>query len=294
MDSRISSSTFFNQGLTGMSTAQTAMAKAMQELSSGKREIRPSDDPLASATLVELERSVGRLQQYQRNADVADARLGQAENALQGMTEVLHRAREVAIQFNNGTHDAVSRDALRNEFGQLRDQMRDLLNTQDERGEYIFAGSKVTTKPYPPGNPQTYAGDGLGLSLQIADGRTIQVGQVMSDPLNPDEMKNFLDALDALASGTETVPNEADLAPIAAGLDKVVTMRAQIGNAMNAVSLARADNEGELYGYNSTLSALRDTDYASAITELNKQTLLLQATQSTLAKVQGLSLFNVI
>ncbi|MEW5972782.1 MAG: flagellar hook-associated protein FlgL [Pseudomonadota bacterium] len=294
MDSRISSSTFFNQGLTGMSTAQTAMAKAMQEISSGKREIRPSDDPLVSATLIELERSVGRLQQYQRNADVADARLGQAENALQGMTEVLHRAREVAIQFNNGTHDAVSRDALRNEFGQLRDQMRDLLNTQDERGEYIFAGSKVTTKPYPPSNPQTYAGDGLGLSLQIADGRTIQVGQVMSDPLNPDEMKNFLDALDALASGTETVPNEADLTPIAAGLDKVVTMRAQIGNAMNAVSLARADNEGELYGYNSTLSALRDTDYASAITELNKQTLLLQATQSTLAKVQGLSLFNVI
>ncbi|MFZ5466842.1 MAG: flagellar hook-associated protein FlgL [Pseudomonadota bacterium] len=294
MDSRISSSTFFNQGLTGMSTAQTAMAKAMQEISSGKREIRPSDDPLASATLIELERSVGRLQQYQRNADVADARLGQTENALQGMTEVLHRAREVAIQFNNGTHDAVSRDALRNEFGQLRDQMRDLLNTQDERGEYIFAGSKVTTKPYPPSNPQTYAGDDLGLNLQVADGRTIQVGQVMSDPLNPDEMKNFLDALDALASGAETVPNEADLTPIAAGLDKVVTMRAQIGNAMNAVSLARADNEGELYGYNSTLSALRDTDYASAITELNKQTLLLQATQSTLAKVQGLSLFNVI
>lgn len=294
METRISSSVFFNQGLTGMTTAQTAMAKAMQEISSGKRDIRPSSDPLASAQLVELEDRVSRLQQYQRNADVADARLGRAENALQGMIEVLHRAREVAIQFNNGTHDAVSRDALRNEFGQLRDQMRDLLNTQDERGEYIFAGSKVTTQPYPPGNPQTYAGDGLGLSLQIADGRTIQVGQVMSDPVNPDEMKDFLDALDALASGTEPVPNTADLTPIAAGLDKVVTMRAQIGNAMNAVSLARADNEGELYGYNATLSALRDTDYASAITELNKQTLLLQATQSTLAKVQGLSLFNVI
>jgi len=294
MDSRISSSTFFNQGLTGISTAQRAMAKAMQEIASGKREVRPSDDPLASATLVELERGVSRLQQYQRNADVADARLGLAENALQGMTEVLNRAREVAIQFNNGTHDEVSRNALRDEFGQLRDQLRQLLNTQDERGEYIFAGSQVTTKPYPPGSPQTYAGDTLGLKLQVADGRTIQVGQVMSDPVNPDAMKNLLDTLDKLASGAEPVPNQADLAPIVAGLDKVVTIRAQVGNAMNAVSLARADNEGEMYGYNLTLSALRDTDYASAITELNKQTLLLQATQSSLAKVQGLSLFNVI
>lgn len=294
MDTRISSALFFQQGLSGIQTAQTGMARAMQEISSGKRELSPALDPVVSSTITELERSVSRLTQYQRNADAANARLGQTENALQGMTEVTSRARELAIEFNKGIHDTVSRAALRNEFAQLRDQMRELLNTQNERGEYIFAGSKVTAQPYPPGNPQTYAGDGLALNVQVAEGRTLQVGQVLSDPVNPDEIKTFLDTLHALATGTEPVPNEADLAPILAAMDKVVTLRAQVGNAMNAVSLARADNEGELYGHTTTLSALRDTDYASAITTLNQQTLLLQATQSTLAKVQGLSLFNVI
>ncbi|MEW6729239.1 MAG: flagellar hook-associated protein FlgL [Pseudomonadota bacterium] len=294
MDARISSALFFQQGLSGIQTAQTGMARAMQEISSGKRELSPALDPVVSTTVTKLEQSVSRLTQYQRNADAANARLGQTENALQGMTEVISRARELAIEFNKSTHDAVSRGVLRNEFGQLRDQMRALLNTQDERGEYIFAGSKVTTQPYPPGNPQTYAGDGLALNMQVAEGRTLQVGQVFSDPVNPDEIKTFLNTLDALATGTEPVPNEADLTPMLAALDKAVTLRAQVGNAMNAVSLARADNEGELYGYTTTLSALRDTDYASAITQLNQQTLLLQATQSTLAKVQGLSLFNVI
>ncbi len=288
MESRISSSTFFNQGLTGITTAQTAMAKAMQEISSGKRDIRPSSDPLASAQLVELEDRVSRLQQYQRNADAADARLGLTENALQGMTEVLNRAREVAIQFNNGAHDDVSRGALRQEFAQLRDQMRELLNTKDERGDYIFAGSQVKTEPYP--STFAYAGDNVELKLQVADGRTIQVGQVLSGT----EMQNLLDAFDKLATGTEPVPNEADLAPIITAQDKIVGVRAEVGAAMRAVELARTDNEGELYGYTTTLSKLRDTDYASAITELNKQTLLLQATQSSLAKVQGLSLFNQI
>lgn len=288
METRISSSTFFNQGLTGMTTAQTAMAKAMQEISSGKREIRPSSDPLASAQLVELEDRVSRLQQYQRNADAADARLGLTENALQGMTEVLNRAREVAIQFNNGAHDDVSRQAIRDEFGQLRDQMRELLNTRDERGDYIFAGSKVKAEPYP--STFVYAGDSVELKLQVADGRTIQVGQVLPGA----DMQSLLNALDKLATGNETPLNEADLAPIITAQDKIVGARTEVGAAMRAVELARTDNDGEIYGYTTTLSTLRDTDYASAITELNKQTLLLQATQSSLAKVQGLSLFNQI
>lgn len=288
MVSRISSSTFFNLGLTGMTTAQTAMAKAMQEISSGKRDIRPSSAPLASAQLVELEDRISRLKQYQRNADAADAQLGLTDNALQGMTEVLNRAREVAIQFNNGAHDDVSRGTLRQEFAQLRDQMRGLLNTKDERGDYIFAGSQVKTEPYP--STFVYAGDNVELKLPVADGRTIQVGQVL--PVT--EMQNLLDALDKLATGTEPVPNEADLGPIITALDKIVGVRADVGAAMRAVELVRTDNEGELYGYTTMLSKLQDTDYASAITELNKQTLLLQAIQSTLAKVQGLSLFNVI
>lgn len=295
MDTRISSALFFQQGLSGIQGAQTGMARTMQEISSGKRELSPAMDPVVSTTVTKLEQSVSRLTQHQRNAEAADARLGQTENALQGMTEVISRARELAIEFNKSTQDdAVSRAVLRHEFGLLRDQMRELLNTQDERGGYIFAGSKVTTKPYPPGHPQIYAGDGLALKVQVAEGRILQVGQVFSDPVNPDEIKNFLDTLDALATGSEPVPNEADLAPMLAALDKVVLVRAQVGQAMNAVAMARADNEGELYGYTTSLSALRDTDYASAITQLNQQTLLLQATQSTLAKVQGLSLFNVI
>lgn len=292
MDSRISSSTFFNQGLAGMTTSQNAIAKAMQEISSGQKEIRASVDPSTAASLVELDRSVSRLQQYQRNADVADARLGTTENSLQGMTDVINRALEVAMQFNNGIHDDVSRKALRDEFGQLRDQMLSLLNTQDERGEYIFSGSQVKTPPYSSASA-AYAGDALGLNVQVADERSIQSGWTAAD-LFGGAGNGFLSMLDQLATGTEPVANQADLGVIKTGLDSVIGVRAQVGNNMNAVALARADNDGEMYGYTKTVSALRDTDYASAITELNKQTLVLQAAQSTLAKVQSLSLFNQI
>ncbi len=286
MDSRISSATYFNQGLAGMTTAQNAIAKAMQEISSGQKEIRASSDPSTTASLVELDRSVSRLQQYQRNADAADARLGQAENTLQGMSETLSRARELAIQFNNGVHDDVSRQAMRDEFGQLRDQMLSLANTRDERGDYLFSGSQVGTAPYASA-VSAFAGDTRGLNISVAEGRSVRAGWTAEG------LQGALQTLDDMASDTSlTTVDAARFDSLVQAQDLAITLRAQVGNSMNAVELARADNEGELYGYTATLSALRDTDYASAITELNKQTLVLQATQSTLARVQGLSLFN--
>lgn len=288
MESRISSATYFNQGLAGMTTTQTAIAKAMQEISTGQRDVRASMDPIAAASVVELDRSVSRLQQFQRNANVADNRLGQTENTLKSMNDALSRARELAIQFNNGVNDDVSRAAMREEFGQLRDQMLNLLNSQDERGDYLFSGSQVNTAPYASA-VSAFAGDTLGLNISVADGRTVQAGWTAEG------FQGVLQTLEDMASDTSlTTVDTARFDSLVQAQDLAIVLRAEVGSSMNAVSMARTDNEGELYGYTSTLSALRDTDYASAITELNKQTLVLQATQSTLARVQGLSLFNEI
>lgn len=299
MDTRISSSILFNQGLTGMTTAQTAMAKAMQEISSGQRQVRPSEDPLGSASLAKLESSVGRLEQYQRNADAADSRLAQTENALQGVVETLQRAREAAIQFNNGSYDDATREPLRAEFGALRDQLLSLLNTQDERGDYIFSGTQATTAPYtynpaavPPASPYSFAATGASpLNIEIAPGQQVQVGWVA------DGFGDVLNALDTLSQPPPAGPTTVD-APtfdtLVNATDTATLMRGEVGSNMQAVELARQSNDSELYIYTQTLSTLRDTDYAAAVTELNKQTLLLQASQSTLTKVQGLSLFNMI
>ncbi|MEW6444495.1 MAG: flagellar hook-associated protein FlgL [Pseudomonadota bacterium] len=292
IDSRISSSVFFNQGLSGMSNAQAGIAKAMEEISSGRRDIRASNDPVAAASIVDLGRSVSRLEQYQRNADFAEARHGLTENALQSITEVLNRAREVAIQFNSGGQSDVSRNALRSELGQLRDQLLSELNTQDERGDYIFSGSRVKDKPY-SGATATFLGGaaaGTPLAIEVAEGgRQVQAGWIASG------FEGVLQALNDMADPAG--PNTVDTArfdTIVQASDQAMLMRTEVGGAMRAVELARTDNEGELYGYTTALSSLRDTDYPSAITELNKHTLLLQATQSTMAKVQGLSLFNEI
>jgi|GEM_PF-2009465 len=292
MESRISSATYFNQGLAGMSTAQGAVAKAMQEISSGKRTITPASDPSGSVSLVHLDRSLSQLQQYQRNGDAADARLGTTENALQGMQDVANRAIELSMQFNNDIHDDVSRQALRDDFGQLRDQMLSLMNTRDEHGDYIFSGSEVETQPYAlDGASYVYKGDAASLHLAVGDGVSIQSGWAGSELFDGTD-NVLLDTLNQLATGTETTPNQADLESVNKGLERLIIARAQVGVSMNAASMTRASNDGQIYGYTQLRSNLQDTDYASAITELNKQTLALQATQSTLARVQGLSLFN--
>ncbi|MEW6765427.1 MAG: hypothetical protein AB1344_06540 [Pseudomonadota bacterium] len=290
MESRISSRTYFNQGLTGMTTAQNAIAKAMDEISSGTRDIRPSTDSQALSALAELDHKVSLLQQFEKNANAADERLGQAENALQHMTEVMMRAREAAVRFNSAANSDETRDELRLEFATLRDQMLSLLNTQDQRGDYIFAGTQVNTIPYADATSNFLGGaSSTDVFLDVGERRVAQVAW----PL--DGFESVLQTLNDLAdSAGPTTVDAANFANIEDAEDRVISFRVEVGQAMTAVELSRSDNEGELYGYLVAQSSLRDTDYTTAITELNKQTLLLQATQGTLAKVQGLSLFNVI
>ncbi|OZB79624.1 MAG: hypothetical protein B7X28_08345 [Halothiobacillus sp. 13-55-253] len=81
---------------------------------------------------------------------------------------------------------------------------------------------------------------------------------------------------------------------IDAVMNQVTDARGSMGNALNTLSTAKNDNAAQNVLTQQTLSGLRDTDVASAITKLNQSYLNLQATQQSMVKIQSLSLFNYI
>ena len=100
---RVSTSGAFASGLAAMQRLQAALDQTQRQISTGRRILTPSDDPIAASRALEIRESVGRLEQFDRNANIASNRLSQEEAALGSVNNVLQRVRELALQANNAT-----------------------------------------------------------------------------------------------------------------------------------------------------------------------------------------------
>ncbi|XOT97402.1 flagellar hook-associated protein 3, partial [Alcaligenes pakistanensis] len=79
---RISSSLFFQTGLNSINKQQSDLMRVFQQMSTQKRMITPSDDPLASAQTINLAQAQAMDKRYGENREVAMRALGEEENLL--------------------------------------------------------------------------------------------------------------------------------------------------------------------------------------------------------------------
>ncbi len=176
---RIATKNMTDRSVSSMLDQQAQLSKTQLQLSTGKRILTPSDDPTGSVRMVDLKSAIGRVDQYQANAQRASSRLEQEESVLFGVTNLLQRSHELAIQGNNdAVMSASDKIAIAAEVRQLVDELEGLANSRDASGDYIFAGYKSGTKPFTRTTADTYiySGDQGQRQLQISADRTIADG----------------------------------------------------------------------------------------------------------------------
>lgn len=298
---RISTSQLFQQGVDAMLDKQRELAKTELQVASGKRILKPSDDPSSAVRILDLNEAQQRLTQFQRNADMALAKLDQEETALTGIENLLQRVRELAVQGNNDTYSTQDRQAIAAEVRQHMDSFLQLANSKDANGEYIFAGFQSQTRPFSHDGVGTfsYAGDSGQRSLQIGDSREVAIG---------DPGSVFMDFA-AAGGGTTDIgavlydlaanleagnASPSSLSDIDTALGRIVDTQAKIGARMNAVDDQKTANDAFHLAVTDVRSTLEDLDYAEAISRFNQQMVALQAAQQSFIKIQDLSLFNFI
>ncbi len=174
---RVSTMGSYANGLSAMQRLQAALNQTQRQISSGRRILTPSDDPLASARSVEIRESIGRLEQFDRNANMATNRLAQEESSLGSVNNVLQRVRELALQANNATQNNETRQLIAIEMRQSLDQLVQLANQKDGSGNYMFSGNLESTTPVTRmGGSFTYNGDQGQRFIQIGEGRQVADG----------------------------------------------------------------------------------------------------------------------
>ncbi|MGB5452997.1 MAG: flagellar hook-associated protein FlgL [Sedimenticolaceae bacterium] len=288
---RISTSQIFRQGVDAMLEKQREVSRTELQVATGKRILTPSDDPSAAVRILDLQESQKRLAQYQRNADVATAKLDQEETALQGMENLLQRVRELALQGNNDPTGAEGRSAIAAEVRQHIESFLQIANSQDANGEYIFAGFQSQTRPFSHDGIGgfSYSGDSGQRMLKIGDSREVAIG----DPGNM--LVGIGEVLNSLAANLEAGNGDPSaLSDIDTALTGLLNTRAKIGARMNAIDDQKTANDAFELAVTKVRSSLEDLDYAEAISRFNQQLAALQASQQSFLKIQDMSLFNFL
>ena len=215
--------------------------RTQEKLTSGKEISRPSDSPSDVHTALEYRASIRRADQLVRNADDGLAMLGTADNALTDTSNLMRRARDLAVQGANSTLTAGGREAIALEIDQLRQQAISLANTT-YLGRPLFSG---TASPavggdvaYTPAG--TYNGNAAAIMRTIAPNESVQVNLTGTDVYGPAGSDLFT-TLGKLADDLRTNPAAVgtNIASIDTAFTRVTSALATVGARVNRVEAVR-------------------------------------------------------
>lgn len=136
------------------------LASLQEQLATGKRLLRPSDDPVDTSNDLKLRSKLSQLYQYKRNIDDGMGYMSVTDTAMMSMNDLMQRLRELAIQGSSDTLSDKERFFIEKEVEQLLLQLVSITNTR-YKGDYIFGGVQTKITPFPIENsvantPQDY------------------------------------------------------------------------------------------------------------------------------------------
>ena len=161
---RISTNQIYDQNMRSIMQNQGDLAKTQEQLATGKKLLKPSDDPVGAANALRLTERLDSLTQFKRNNDLVTGSLELQETVLDSVRSSADRARALAIQSGNGAYTAADREAIASELKQIKLELLDLMNTKDADGNYLYSGFQsgkqaFAFEPASSGNAITFSGD---------------------------------------------------------------------------------------------------------------------------------------
>jgi len=204
---RISTTQMQRGAINSMLKQHETLSRTQQQVSTGKKIFKPSEDPVAASRVVNLKDTLSSIEQHQSNVDAARARINLSEGVLSSVVESLHRVRELAIQANNDSQNDSTRSFIAAEVDQIQDALLDLANTTDSNNEYLYAGSLSRFKPFSRNEAGgfEYNGDESNREIQISRNRRISVDDpgsaVFLAVKNGNSVFNTLDSTDNKGTG---------------------------------------------------------------------------------------------
>jgi flagellar hook-associated protein 3 FlgL len=285
--------------LADLQQSQAAVNIALQEVSTGKRVSQPSDDPGASAAMVQNGIDTANLDQYTQNITSLQTTVQAASSALSSVVSSLTQAVSLGTEGANGTNSASNLQALASQVQGILSSVVSQANTY-VNGTYLFGGTVTGTAPYAadPSSPTgyTYSGNNSANSVAIGDHLSIQVSlpgsQVFSSASN-DVIGALSGLVTALQSGNTSSISTATAA-VTSAVNFVGQQQAFYSNAQSQMNAQESALQQDQVTLTTQATNLVGVDMATAATNLSQAETDNSAALAAAAKVLPVTLLNYL
>ncbi len=306
---RITSANAFESSVAQLQRRQQDLSEAQEQLTSGKRVRKGSDDPAAAAR---AERALAALQRAatdQRALDTSRNAMTLTESALGQAGELMQQARELVLSAGNSSLTDTDRASIAQAVRGLRNDLLAVANRSDGAGRYLFGGQGSDGPPLldgatgvvyagTSGEQRTSAGEATPLSV---DGQAAWLGT--TDPADPSAKLSVFAALDRIVQGLNTPSLSSaqlgqtistGLAAIDATAGTLSSWRARAGEALNRIDGVESRLSQSKLDAQTERSKAEDLDLLAAISDFQNQQTGYDAALKMYSTVQRMSLFDYL
>lgn len=290
------------QFLQDLQVNNQRLQQAQQQISSGVRVARASDDPNAVVDIIQTRTVLSSISQVSLNFSRVKTEVDTADQVLTDAIKVVEQARTSGAQGATDLADAAQRQLLAKQVESALSSLVHLAATKVE-GRYIFSGDNDQVSPYTIDFTQAtpvgaYAGtsstrqvlDDSGNPLTIA-----RTAQQIFEGTTPGEnvFASLMNLRDALLQDNTAAILSAQ-ASVSSALDHLNTEQGLYGKMQNEVAAAINGADQQKARLQVQLSSLEDADAVEAAMELSRAVVQQQAALSSRARLPQTSLFNFL
>ncbi|MGE4704674.1 flagellar hook-associated protein FlgL [Yersinia enterocolitica] len=304
---RITNTSMSRVMINNMANRTAEYAKLNEQLTSGKRVNKISDDPVASMQLVQLENSKSDVSQYKTNVVRLSGNYKVQEASLNSLDNQLLMVRDKMLAAKNGNHSATESATLGREINLLLDGMMSDLNTKNSEGNYLFSGTKTNIKPVeydPATQTYTFNGNNERRDAVVGNGITLQentdLSSALSTSANDLEILTNLKKLankmvdPSITPATYNQDISTNLTAIDTAAKKIGGMVTELGAKQNRLDhLSNLHDDVEIVNANLEKD-LASIDLLQVNAAMQSNFLSIKIAHSMQAKISQLSLFNYI
>lgn len=311
---RVSTANTYDRALLNIQQRQNGLGVSQEQLSSGKRVLKASDDSVAATLSERTQNRIARTEADLRGLEASRRSLQQAESTLSSVGDIYTRTKELVVQAGNGVLSASDKLSIATELKGLREQLVGHANQKDTAGNPLFSGlgpahdqGDAFVESFMAPVPTSYGPDGRAVNWDATQGQAAATPTALPNRIDGTQVfglnganvwESFdraIGALESNLSGT-ALATELDQVHTDMGVrqDQLLAARGKLGDWLNRADSMKALFDDRSVAYEKENSDLVDVDMVKAISDFQKNQTAYQAALQSYAQVQKMSMFDYL
>ncbi|MCH4875714.1 flagellar hook-associated protein FlgL [Pseudomonas sp. TMW22091] len=286
-----------------MNRNSQAIAQLQAQIGSGLRIQKPSDDPIASARLLRIQREQSSLGQYNENIGKVSDNLKLQETYVQSGSDAMGSIRDLLLWAGNDSNSPEDLSAIATQLSSLEDSLVSYFNAKDEAGNYVFSGTRndVPAVTFDPATG-TYSMTGNDEERQAVVGNGVLIGDNVTAQQMLGADADFLNDLHSLVDSLKNAPDDPttrqQLKDTLEQLDvthgHMMGAITDMGGRQNTLTLLAESNADVSLANQKVQGDLSQLDMGGAFLAVQAYELSMQASQKVYSRMATISLFDLM